>query len=79
MSAPLLGELWQDRLAALPFSLNWDGAHIDQRAIKTVESIAVVPCSDGGLQLELHRDGLDIEFEINPDGTIGSVLVGRAS
>lgn len=25
---------------------------------------SVVPCSDGGVQLELHQDGLDIEIEI---------------
>lgn len=27
---------------------------------------SVVPCSDGGVQLEWHRDGFDIEIRIPP-------------
>lgn len=29
---------------------------------------AVVPLSNGGVQMEWHRDGWDIELEITPDG-----------
>lgn len=30
----------------------------------------VVPCSDGGLQLEWHQDGFDVEIEITPEGIV---------
>lgn len=76
MSAPLIGSDWQARLAALPN--DWDndgGAPISSRAILTVEQFATVPCSDGGIQLEIHRDGFDIEINIGPDGRIESALV----
>lgn len=29
----------------------------------------VVPCADGGVQIEQHRDGLDIEITISPAGS----------
>jgi len=28
----------------------------------------VVPCSDGGIQLEWHEQGMDLELSIKPDG-----------
>jgi hypothetical protein len=31
---------------------------------------AVVPCSDGGVQLEWHTQGVDIEIACGADGTI---------
>lgn len=31
---------------------------------------AVVPCSDGGIQLEWHTAGYDIEVAFTPDGAI---------
>lgn len=54
---------------------NWDSygaAPIDpravDRAILMLDSLAgdwqPVPCSDGGVQLELHDDGFDIEITI---------------
>lgn len=76
MSAPMLGEEWQSGLMLLPE--DWDGERgkpITAAAIKTVESFSTVPCSDGGIQLEIHRDGFDIEICIEPDGRIEEVLV----
>lgn len=85
MSAPTLGgdfplgTAWAQRLLAL--QAGWDsygGRQISEKALLTVGQFAVVPCSGGGVQLEIHRDGLDIEIEIKADGTISGVLVGRA-
>ncbi len=30
----------------------------------------IVPVATGGVQIELHAQGIDIEIEINPDGTV---------
>ena len=58
---------------------NWDsyGAlPIDERCIDKADEIlgdlwgngeySIVPCSDGGVQLEQHANGLDIEISISP-------------
>ena len=76
--APLIGTNWAERLLAL--KPNWDsyGApRISREAISTIEHFATVPCPDGGIQLEIHRDGFDIEIVVGPDGTIESALVAR--
>ncbi len=76
MSAPLIGEDWKSRLGNLGDSWVRDGGkQITHAAMQTVESFAVVPCTDGGVQLEVHRDGFDIEICIAPDGRIESALV----
>lgn len=41
----------------------------------TIGAFSTVPCSDGGIQLEIHQDGYDIEICIGPDGIIESVLL----
>lgn len=72
-----LGQNWQEQLLAL--EANWDsyGAPmIASAAIATVERFATVPTSEGGIQLEIHKDGYDIEILIGHDGRIESVLVG---
>ena len=79
MSAPLLCEDCRGLLSAL--EPGWDSYRavpITSEALATVGRIAVVPCGNGGVQLEIHRDGLDIEIEIGPDGRIQNVLVGGA-
>ena len=76
MAAPTLGTNWKRALMALPF--NWDsyGAkQITPEAMAMVDAVAVVPCCHGGDQLEIHRDGYDIEIEIGPDGRIISGMV----
>ena len=78
VSAPLIGTKWAGRLLAL--KPNWDsyGApRISRDAISTIEHFATVPCSDGGIQLEIHRNGFDIEIEVGPDGAIQGALVAR--
>ncbi len=47
------------------------------QAIQAVEPF-ICPCNDGGIQLEWHRNGFDIEIEIAPDGTaeeVGQICV----
>lgn len=76
MSATMLRDNWQEQLRALPE--NWDSYKappITELAIGTLESFAAVPCNDGGIQLEVHRDGYDIEVCISPAGKITGVLV----
>jgi hypothetical protein len=75
MAAPTLGSNWQTTLRLL--ENGWDsynGKPITAAAIETVERFAVVPCSSGGLQLEVHRRHLGIEIEIGPDGRIMGAL-----
>jgi hypothetical protein len=53
---------------------NWDGgAPITNEAITTAENLAAVPTSDGGVQLEIHAGGADVEVVIAPDGRITAV------
>ena len=71
MSAPTLSENWQRVLCDL--APGWDsysGERITTAAIKVVESFAVVPCSDGGIQLEIC---------VSPDGKITSASVAHGS
>jgi len=42
-------------------------------------ALHVSPCIDGGLNLQAHAAGLDIEIELNPDGTLESVFVCRVA
>ena len=73
-----LGDCWQAELSAL--SDGWDSYNaepISQVAIYRLESFSVVPMSNGGIQLEAHRDGWDIEIEIDPDGRIVDAMAER--
>ena len=81
MSAPNLTNIY----TLYELGAGWDsyGAMpIDQRAIEAVQRFVTVagcavPLSDGGVQLEWHVDGWDIEIEFTPEGKIGGVLVAR--
>lgn len=78
--APTLGSNWQQYLVELPG--NWDSygsREITCAAIEAVASFSVVPLHGGGVQVEFHRDGFDVEIEVRPDGTIEDVLVERAA
>jgi hypothetical protein len=76
MSAPILGSDWQAALRALePGWDSYDAKPITAAAIATVKAFALVPQSDGGIQVEIHRDQFDIEIEITAEGKIHSALV----
>lgn len=61
---------------------NWDsygGKATTQAAIRTAGYLCSVPTSQGGLQIELHAGGADIEIEIAADGkVIGAAWNRRA-
>jgi hypothetical protein len=79
MGAPLIREDWKGRLSSL--SPDWDGygsVPVTEAALATVGEIAVVPCSGGGVQLEMHRDGFDIEIQIDRDGRLRGGLLATA-
>lgn len=73
--APTLGEDWRGILGRL--KKNWDSygaVPIAIASIVTIESISIVPTSIGGLQLEIHKDGFDLEMEVSPTGEIRNIL-----
>lgn len=80
MAAPTIGTNWDKILQDL--KPDWDsygGREITPEAIKTIKSFHTVPCSSGGIQLEIHQDHFDIEIEIGPDGKIKSTLTYHES
>lgn len=57
---------------------NWDSygaATISEAALTTASYLCFVPTVNGGIQIELHAGGMDIEVEIDPEGLIETVLV----
>lgn len=64
-----------DELGNLP--PNWDsyGApEIDKKCIdrarRFFDFMSIVPCSDGGVQVEVHGGGVDMEIEFKPNGRV---------
>lgn len=75
MSAPTA-----DLSALRALEANWDSygaVPITEAALRVAEAVAFVPCCDGGIQVELHGGGAEIEIEIGPDGTVTSVFWGK--
>lgn len=61
---------------------DWDtyGApRISQDAIRTAQAMTAVPTALGGVQLELHAAGVEIEIEILPSGRVKSILYERVA
>ncbi len=59
----------------------WDSYHgspITTAALRTADALAFVPTADGGLQLDLHAGGLELEISIAPGGRIHDVNVALA-
>lgn len=59
----------------------WDGrgsAAITDEAIATAKNLTPCPLGHGGLQIDLHAGGVDLEVEIAPDGQVISVMMTRA-
>lgn len=61
---------------------NWDSygaASISPEAIATASQFLqpdIVPTSQGGIQLEWHNFGIDLEIEITPAGKVWSLYMG---
>jgi len=74
----ILSNDWQYELRQLKPGWNsYGGAAISEAAISTLGGFAVVPCSGGGIQLEVSRDGWDIEIGIGADGRITFCLMSN--
>jgi len=61
-------------------SHNWDSygaVPITEDALRVAEAVAFVPTCDGGVQIELHGGGVDIEIEIGPDGIVTDIYWER--
>lgn len=64
-----------EELKELP--ANWDSygaVTITEAALNTANNLTFVPLSNGGIQIELHTGGVDMELEIHPDGMIQSLF-----
>jgi hypothetical protein len=70
-------------LSTLPHGWDPDGKAPPPTAdaVKTVRGLvmpwSIVPLGDGGLQIEMHRCGIDVEIEVGPDGTVRGVLAAE--
>jgi hypothetical protein len=72
------------RTATSLHSEGWDGygaAPISEAALNAADElysrVHAVPLVDGGVQLEVHSTGWDIEIEIAADGTPQGALIGK--
>lgn len=74
-----MGELvrFSDRLDGLRnIEKGWDGYRglpPTEHALATAANIQVIPMSCGGVNIEMHAGGADVEITIRPDGIIESV------
>lgn len=76
MAAPTISDDWRSILSALP--PKWDSyaaKPISRAALDAVGRIAIVPCADGGVQIELHQGGYDVEICFDAAGHIEDVFV----
>ena len=54
----------------------WDGRGSiapSIEAIRTTACLTACPLGDGGIQIELHAGGVDLEINIGPGGSVRSV------
>jgi hypothetical protein len=61
---------------------NWDGRGSmapTPQALRTAGALCACPLGSGGIQIDLHAGGSDIEIEIDAGGNITSVLWAKAS
>jgi hypothetical protein len=57
----------------------WNGPQsvaTTQAARDTVSRLYVIPSNDGGLVLDLHAGGMEVEINVEPDGRISLVMAG---
>jgi hypothetical protein len=75
---PQLKDDWMAGLRQL--QPNWNsyrGRPITEEAITALANFYVIPTSYGGVQLEVHQDGFDVEIVIDPSGRIESGMICR--
>lgn len=62
---------------------DWDGYEgkgpcLGQPVIDVARFIAIVPTSNGGLQIEWHCNGWDVEVEVSDEGEFMGVFAERS-
>jgi|HubBroStandDraft_6_1064221.scaffolds.fasta_scaffold2976036_2 hypothetical protein len=70
----MVARLNVDELRKLPD--NWDGRAScapSEQALNTAASFCAVPLGSGGLQVECHAGGIDLECEVDMLGNITSI------
>jgi hypothetical protein len=63
-----------EQLSKLPN--NWDGCKSKAptpQAVTTASCVVPHPLSDGGIQIEFHAGGLNLEISISPEGHVRGV------
>lgn len=72
---------WTEKIEQLRnLGYDWDshGARAPtEEAVKVIEYLAVCPLPSGGLQLEVHANGWDVELEFSPEGEPVGVSMER--
>jgi hypothetical protein len=73
---PQLKDDWMAELRRLEPNWNsYQGRRITEEAITVLANFYVTPISDGGVQLEVHQDGFDIEIVIGASGKLESGMI----
>lgn len=52
---------------------------ISEAALNVARFLSIVAQYDGGIQIEWHTNGQDVELEIGPDGWLRTVSIERAA
>lgn len=62
----------------VPSPLAWRATAdlLESLRLEPPDAPAVVPTADGGVQLEWHRDGTDVEVYVEPDGAVSFWCAG---
>jgi hypothetical protein len=67
-----------EELRELP--ANWDSygaVTISEEALATANALTFVPLADGGIQIELHAGGAELEIEISWNGEVQGIIWER--
>lgn len=72
-----LRDRFADLRSFLELEEGWDsygGKPTTRQAVDTAEALSFVPTSRGGVQVELHAGGADVEIEISSTGKVVGVV-----
>ena len=63
-----------DRIKNMPKGWNYGcGGPPTQEAMDTASYFSPCPLDDGGIQIDFHAGGIDLEIEIGPDGKVRAI------
>lgn len=72
MELSLLEDNWDSYGGSAITKIALEKANLLLRALQAIQAVEpwIIPCGGGGIQLEWHRNGFDIEIEISPEGEV---------